>query len=222
MKGLSKITDKILDEARAEAVQRLAAADAESAKIYADYKQKAEKEALEAENEAKDAAAEILSRANSSEENIRRNIIFKAQGEMIDRAFAVAGDELCALPDDKRLELLSGLMISALTAEFQAEQSRDSIYGAEENESVLYYEVMLNQKDRARIGEALIENFRRKIVGKDFGDLPSRVSLSKESVDIEGGLIIKVGDIEINCSIKTLINRLRPRLEAQVAKILFP
>lgn len=222
MRGLSKITDKILDEARAEAVQRIASADAESARIYAEYKAKAEKEAALAEAAAKDDATEILLRAKSGEQTLRKNIIFKAQGEMIDRAFASAKDELCDLADDQKLELLLGLLISALTAELDAEQSREDIYGKDEDEGVRRYEVILNAKDRERIGQTLIDNFRRRIVGKDFGDMPSRVSLSTATADIEGGLIIRVGDIEINCSIEAIISRLRPSLEARVAKILFP
>ena len=222
MRGLSKITDKILDEARAEAAERLAAADAESAKIYAEYKQRAEKEAIDAELAVKEEATQIIARAKSSEQNVRKNIIFKAQGDMIDRAFVSAKDELCELPDDQKLELLSGLMITALASEYEAEQSRADIYGVDECEGVRYYEVMLNAKDRDRVGNALIALFKRKIVGKDFGDMPSRVSLSSQTVDIEGGLIIKVGDVEINCSIETIVSRLRPSLEAKVAKILFP
>ena len=222
MRGLSKITDKILDEARAEAAERLAAADAESAKIYAEYKQKAENEIKVSESDAKEEAAQILARTRSGEQTVRKNIVFKAQGEMIDKAFTSAKDELCELPDDQKIELFSGLMLSALASEFEAEQSRAEIYGVEEDEGVRYYEVMLNARDRDRIGKALMEHFKRKIVGKDLGDIPSRVSLSNESANIEGGLVIKVGDVEINCSIETIVSRLRPSLEARVAKILFP
>ena len=192
MRGISKITDKILDEARADAAARLAAADAESARILSEYKEKAENEAKLAEAAAKEEAAQIVSRARSAEQTIRRNTVFKMQGEMIDKAFESAEDELCDLPDDQKLELLSGLLLSALTAEYEAEQSRADIYGVEEDEGVRYYEVMLNARDRDRIGKALMEHFKRKIVGKDLGDIPSRVSLSNESANIEGGLVIKV------------------------------
>ena len=144
------------------------------------------------------------------------------QSELIDKAFVSARDELCNLPDDQKLELLSGLLLSALTSEYEAEQSRADVYGLEEDEGVRYYEVILNERDRARIGESLINSFKRKIVGKDLGDLPSRVSLSSQTANIGGGVVIKVGDVEINCSIESIISRLRPRLEAQVAKILFP
>ena len=222
MRGISKITDKILDEAKADAAARLAAADAESARILSEYKEKAENEARTAEANAKEEAAQIISRARSGEQTIRRNTVFKMQGEMIDKAFASATDELCDLPDEQKLELLSGLLLSALASEYEAEQSRADIYGVDEDEGVRYYEVILNARDRERIGDDLIKSFKRKIVGKDLGDIPSRVSLSAQSAEIGGGFIIKVGNVEINCSIESIISRLRPRLEAQVAKILFP
>ena len=83
MRGLSKITDKILDEARAEAAERLAAADAESAKIYAEYKQKAEKEIQLAEAEAKEEAGQILARTRSAEQTVRKKVLqFKGMANL--------------------------------------------------------------------------------------------------------------------------------------------
>ncbi len=222
MTGFSKITDKILDEARAEAAQKLAQADEECVRITAEYKQKADAIAAASNADAKREAAEIISRARSAEKNIRRNIISKTQSEMISRAFDIARDELCELPDAERLDLLTRLLISALSSELEAEQSREAIYGVDENEGERIYEVMLNAKDKAKIGDELVKNFRRKIVGQNFGDMPSRVILSKETANIEGGLIIRVGSVEINCSVESIVEQLRPKLEAQVSKILFP
>ena len=222
MIGLSKITDKILDDAKAEAAQRLAQADEECARISAQYREKAEKESALAAADAKEEATEILSRAKASESTLKKNITLKVQSDMIDRAFAVAKDELCNLGDEEKLSLLTDILLSVLASEWEAEQSRESIYGADEEEGERIYEVMLNQKDRAKLGDALINNFKRRIVGKDFGDLPSRVSLSDSTVNIDGGLVIRVGSVELNCSIETIVERLRPSLEAKVLKILFP
>ncbi len=146
------------------------------------------------------------------------------QGEMIDRAFEVAENDLVSLSGNERLEFLVGLLTSALTCEWEAEQTRAEIYGSDdgEQEDERIYEVMLNTKDRANHGEALLNNFKRRIVGKDMGDLPTRVRLSKDCADIEGGLIIKVGRVEINNSVRSLIAGLRSRIEPQVARILFP
>lgn len=223
MTGLSKITDKILDEARRDAAERLAAADAESARISAEYKEKAEALTSAANARAKSEAEEIISRTRSGETALRKNLLLKTQGEMIDRAFEIAENELVALAGNEKLELLTGLLTASLVAEWEAEQSRDEIYGADENDGApRIYEVLLNAKDRERYGEALIGNFKRRIVGKDLGDLPARVVLAKDSADIEGGLVIRVGSVEINNSFGAMVAQLRPVLEAQVARVLFP
>ncbi len=221
MTGLSKITDKILDEARREVAERLAEADAECQRISAEYKEKADALTAEANAQAKARAEEMILRTRSGEASARKNIMMKSQGDMIDRAFEIAENELVALPQNEKLELLGGLLAASLTSEWEAEQSRGEIYGDEAVAEQRVYEVMLNAKDRERLGEAVIDNFKRRIVGKDLGDLPSRVVLCKDTANIEGGLVIRVGSVEINNSISAIVGALRPRLEAQVAKILF-
>ena len=221
MTGLSKITDKILDEARREAAARLAEADAQCAHITAEYKAKADATVNALNAEAKNEAAQIVSRTRASEATVRKNLLLKTQGEMIDRAFEIAEKELASLSGNERLELLVGLLTALMEAEWDAEQTRDEIYG-DEGEEKRIYEIMLNPKDRGHYGEALVSNFKRRIVGKDMGDIASRVVLSKDTVDIDGGLIVRVGNVEINSSVRSLVSQLRPALEARVAKILFP
>ena len=223
MTGLSKITDKILDAARADAAQKLAEADAECERISAEYKTKAEKITIDANSEAKNEATEIVMRSHAGEVALRKNLIFKMQGEMIDKAFEVAENDLVSLSGNARLDFLVDLLTSALASEWETEQKRAEIYGDdEEDEGERIYEVMLNAKDKANCGEALLNNFKRRIVGKDMGDIPSRVRLSDECVNIEGGLIIKIGKVEINNSVAAIVAGLRSRLEPQVARILFP
>lgn len=222
MTGLSKITDKILDEARREAAARLSEADAECARISAEYKQKADELESKLNAEAKAQAAEVVSRARSGEATAHKNILLKTQGDMIDRAFETAEKELVSLSGDSRLELLVGLLTAAMQAEWDAEQTRADIYGDDEEGEARIYEVMLSPKDREHLGESVISNFKRRIVGKDMSDIASRVILCDASADIEGGLMIKVGDVEINCSIRSIVAGIRSELEVKVAKILFP
>ena len=220
MTGLSKITDKILDEARKDAEARLAEADAECARINAEYKEKTDKTVNSLNAAAKAEAEEIVSRMRSGEAAMRKNTLLKAQGEMIDRAFEIAEKELASLSGDERVEFLTGLLTALISAEWEAEQSRDEIYG-DEGEAERIYEVMLNPKDREHHGKTIISNFKRRIVGKELGDIASRVVLSDKTVDIDGGIVVKVGSIEINSSVHTLVASLRSSYEAKVAKILF-
>ena len=223
MTGLSKITDKILDEARRDAAAKLAAADAEAARISAEYAEKANNITAAANAAAKSEAAEIAMRARSGEKTLRKNVLLEAQSELIDRAFAVAKKELAELEGEARLELLTGLLCACLWAEYDAEKDREALYGTDgEQDEPYIYEVMLNPRDREKLGQSLMNNFKRRIVGKDMGDIPERVRLSSDTVDIEGGIVLRRGSVEINNSLEAIFSYLRPRLESEVAKILFP
>ena len=222
MTGLSKITDKILDEARRDAAAKLAEADAEVARISAEYAEKANNITAAANAAAKSEAAEIALRARSGEKTLKKNALLETQSEMIDRAFAVARKEIAELEGEARLDLLTGLLCACLWSEYDAEKQREAIYGEDEKDEPFIYEVLLNQRDRDKLGARLMESFKRRIVGKDMGDLPERVRLSSDTADIEGGLVLRRGSVEINNSVEAIFSYLRPRLEAEVAKILFP
>lgn len=222
MTGLSKITDKILQEARCEAAARLAEADAECKRISEEYAEKAKNITAAANAAAKSEATELAARTRATEKTLQKNIMLELQSEMIDRAFDVARKEIRELEGEARLDLLVGLLCAALRSEYEAEKQREEIYGDGENGEKPVYEVLLEKRDREKLGEALINGFKRKIVGKDMGDLPERVVLSPDVADIDGGLILRVGSIEINSSVDTIFSYLRPKLESQVARILFP
>ena len=162
MTGLSKITDKILDDARRDAAQRLAEADKESKRISEQYAEKAKNITAAANAAAKSEAAEIALRARSSEKTLHKNALLDVQSEMIDRAFEVAKKEIRELEGEARLELLTGLLCAALWSEYEAEKQRDELYGAdEENDGPRYYEVLLEKRDREKLGDALMSNFKR-------------------------------------------------------------
>ena len=223
MTGLSKITDKILDEARRDAAQKLAEADAECKRISEEYAEKAKNITDSANAAAKSEATEIALRTRAAEKTVRKNIMLGLQAEMIDRAFEIAQKEISELEGEARLELLTGLLCAALWSEYEAGKQRAELYGEQDSEDAeQVYEILLEKRDRDKLGDALIKNFKRKIVGKDMGDIPERVVLSSDVADIDGGLILRHGSVEINNSVETIFAYLRPKLEAEVAKILFP
>ena len=74
MTGLSKITDRILNDARADAQKLLDAADQECARIAEKAKLDAADIRAEIETDARREAEEILNRARSSEATVSRDI----------------------------------------------------------------------------------------------------------------------------------------------------
>ncbi len=224
MTGLSKITDKIISDASAEADKRLALADEECEKIREEYRVRAERETEALSEKAKTEAAQLAARTKAEASTLKKNMLLAYKVEKTDEAFRTAIEDLAALPDKERLAFLTKVLISAVRQEFEAEKERIEIYGSdlEEDETVGDYQVVLNKKDKEKLGDDLIASFKRSIVGKDLGDMPSRISLSKETANIEGGLILRCGSIELNCSFEKLVYSCRASLEGEVLNILFP
>ena len=80
-------------------------------------------------------------------------------------------------------------------------------------------ELILNQKDQETMGDVLVRELNETFLkaGKK-GDL----RLSRESRPIKGGVILRRGRKEVNCSVESIIYAKRDELEAKVAGALFP
>ncbi len=208
MTGLSKITDKILAEARADAAAKRSEAEARADEISRAAMVRAAELRAKINDEAKREATEIVSRTKSSEAMLRRNTLLAEKSAMIDEVFASAHKELSSLSDEKYLELLTALATSVLRQLVEDEKTNLEVYGEEAIDAP--YEVLLNSRDIDRCGAALKAR------------LPKYAVLAKEEASIDGGLIVRHGRIEVNCSLRALIEQIRPKLEATVSHILFP
>ena len=221
MTGLNKITDKILSDAQADAQSVLEAAEEKCRQIDDEYAEKADsiKETL---NEAAEKEAEsIVVRAKSSAALEKRNILLETKSNLIDEAFASALSEILAFDDVKYRDLLVSLLVSALREQVQAETASRTLYGEDEALVPERYEVVLNSRDRSRFAETLLSEFRasaQKTIDKEFID---KVVLSESVANIDGGLILRYGDIESNCSLSVIMKQMRPALEAKVSDTLF-
>ena len=72
----------------------------------------------------------------------------------------------------------------------------------------------MNQKDHDTIGKYVVAEANALVENGAF-------TLSDETRDMEGGLVISAGDIEVNCAYNTILRILRDDLAGDVAKILF-
>ena len=79
-------------------------------------------------------------------------------------------------------------------------------------------ELLLNAKDLKRFGQDLCDEINAKL--KEAGR-PAKLTLGKKPADIDGGLKLKDGSIETNCSVSTLIAASKDALVPQVAAMLF-
>lgn len=215
MNSSEKITAKIISVAENEANEIISAAEKEAAEITEQYKKKAAAITKEAEAELFAEADSIRSRIKASSEKLSRNIMLDAKSERLDEAFEKALIKLITLPDAEYERMLSIMLVSTVKKQIEIEK-RAIEQDKEEAEICTSYEVLLCEKDQKRVGAALTRE--ASAIAKAEG---KELSVSKKAASIDGGFVLRAGNIEINCSIGLIISQMRDELEGDVYRILF-
>ena len=219
--GLNKITDKILSEAQAKADKILADAEAECDRINAEYAERAEKIRSEISGEAEKGGMEYVARIRSTAATNKRNLLLQTKSDLIDGVFAGVLEQTRNLELQKYNEILIGLLSAALLEQLESEETSRTLYGEEEALAPEFYEVILNQRDRDRSGKAVVEGVQKHLAGKVSAEKLDRLKLSMQTANIDGGLVLRCGSVESNCSLSILFAQLRESLESEVARTLF-
>ena len=193
MKGLDKIIGRIRADAMAEIDAIRAEGDAKAAEVKAAYEVQAQS-LLASEAERSRQAAESLSeRSVRGDAMDKSKAILAAKQECIDKAFELAAGKLRELPREEYISVLAALAAA-------------SGVGDEE--------IILSAADAAAVGAQVVEKANAAKDGAAF-------TLSTETRELEGGLILKRGDVEVNCAFATQLRLLRQTMAADVAAILF-
>ena len=223
--GLEKITDKIVAEAQAQADKILADAQAECDRISADYAARAEQIRNAINEEAERNGRDYLSRAKSASANHKRNLFLQAQSDLIDEVFDSSLEQALALETEKYTELLAGLLSAAFAEQSEAERQARALASEDEQIEPDIYEVLMNARDRDRCGPAVLAEAKKKLLAKNLIKIPAekldKLMLSEKNVAIDGGLILRCGDVEANCSLSLVFAQLRDALESEVGHALF-
>ena len=219
--GLNKITDKILSEAQAKADKILADAQAECDRINAEYAERAEKIRSEISAEAEKGGMEYVARIRATAATSKRNLLLQTKSDLIDGVFAGVLEQTRNLELEKYNEILVGLLSAALLEQLESEETSRTLYGEEEAMIPECYEVLFNQRDRDRCGKAVIEGTQKHLASKVSPEKLARLQLSSQTANIDGGLVLRCGNVESNCSLSILFAQLRESLESEVARALF-
>ena len=208
MTGISRITDKIIAEAQTDSRRILGEADKKCAEILAQYKKEADESVRAIEEEAQNEAEKIVTKAKTEAGIIRKNTVNDAKIRLVDRVFDEAKKEILSLSDDKYLEFLINLLVSLLK-QINAEGSKGKI------------EVLLCAKDREKHGKALLEGVSRRLIGKIDSKFLESVALSRATAEISGGIVLATERCDYNCSVESIIEKIRPEIESNIRKMLF-
>ena len=194
MKGTEKIIAHIRADAEAQSAAILAEAEQRCAGIRGVYEQKAKDayaEKIRAGVKANQDRLESMERLSKME---GRKALLAVKQDMVSESFDKAVDQLVNLPEEQYVELLSRLAAQA------------SVTGDEQ--------IMLNARDRAAVGEKVAAAANAKLGG-------GKLTLADETGDFKGGLILRRGNIEANCTAELLVELCRGDMAAELAKVLF-
>ena len=194
MKGTEKLIAHIKADADAQVNAILAQAEQQCAGIRGDFDKQAA--ALYAER-LRAGVKETQDRVDGEARIARmegRKELLAAKQELVSRSFRKAQEQIVSLPEEQYVAFLAKLAAQA------------SVTGEEK--------IVLNARDRKTIGEKLVKAANARLKN-------GRLTLAEETGDFAGGLILRRGSIEANCTVELLVELSRSELSAQVAEILF-
>ena len=222
MNNLEKITDKIRSDA--ESFRQVAQAQAEHRLSDLREKYDSDRDYLRAQaaQAARHVREEVLLRAESAAETEKRRILLAAKTDMIDRAYRQAEEQLLALQGNERVSFLAGLIADALRAHLDDCAAHAALYGDAAAPDADVYSVRLSQKDRDAYGDQILSYLRSHHEALGETTL-ARLRMEECGGDFSGGVLLRFGDIEVNCTLDMLLSRHREAGgEAAVYRILFP
>jgi V/A-type H+-transporting ATPase subunit E len=219
MTGLEKVTGKIIADAEADARVILEKAEAECEAIKAKYAAETEAEVEKLTDECDRECQALVIRARSSAAMAKRNAVLEARAKLIDDAYAAAEKQIRNMNGEQYLELLQKMLRSALKSQLEGEEESMRLYG--EDISPAAYEVVLNSRDRETYGEKLLEAYREGYGARLSPATLAKLRLAPDTAPIDGGIILRCGPVEANCSLSMLMAANRRETEARVSRILF-
>ena len=198
MNGIEKISNRLVADAEAE----IAALNEDTLQrcesLRRTYEQKAQEEYQSRLAEGVKAAEIRLQRLGSAAEMEAKKSILAFKQEMVAKAFADASYALANLPEDRYVQFLA------------SQAARAASSGTEE--------LVFNERDRKAVGAKVAEAANALLAQRG---VKGSLTVSADTRAISGGVIVRQGNIEVNCAVETLVQLRRSELASQVAEILF-
>ena len=161
----------------------------------------------------------LIIRARSSAAMAKRNALLEARAKLIDDAYAAAEKQIKNMNGEQYLELLCKMLRSSLKGQLEEEAESLRLYG--EDIAPASYEVVLNSRDRETYGEKLLAAYREGYGARLSPATLAKLRLAPDTAPIDGGIILRCGAVETNCSLAMLLAANRRETEVRVSRILF-
>ena len=198
MNNIDKITERILSDARQEIRVMQQENKGRCEEIREAGKTAAQEEYGRIFKKGATDAALRVERLNSMAQLEAKKQILREKQKLIGEAFDRALSMLRSLPDQEYSKFIALLAAEA------------SVTGNEQ--------IILSEDDRNRYGISIVRR-ANSILRERARE--SALSLSKETREMTGGVILTDGSVEINCSLEMLIGGRKSELAPEVAAVLF-
>ena len=198
MKGTEKIIAHIRADGDAEAKKIIDAASKQAEEKRAESFKAALSEYEKLMQAGNAECEDILSGSRRIAEMEAKKSVLSVKQEMVSAAFDAARDEIVNMPRDKYTQFLARMAAEAAASGME--------------------EIVLNARDKAEVGKAVCKAANELLSAKGT---PGKLTVSEDTADISGGVIVRFGGIETNCSIDALIRQRRSGLSTEVAAALF-
>ena len=198
MKGIDKITSRILADAEAECAAVRKESDERIAAVKAEAEKKAQDEYWRLVREGVKDTEQRVQRMDRTARLEAKKSVLNMKQEAVSRAFELARDRIAELPERDYVGFL-------------ARQAAEAAISGRE-------EVIFCERDRAAVGAKAVKAANELLAAKG---MPAMLTLSDATREMAGGLMLKQGDIEVNCTVDTLLDLSRGELAARVAEVLF-
>ena len=198
MKGIDKITSRIIADAEAECRDVKRESDERCAAVRAENEKRAQDEYWRLVREGVKDTEQRVQRMDRTARLEAKKSVLNMKQEAVSRAFALAKDKIAELPERDYVAFLA------------REAAEAAITGQEE--------VIFCERDRKSVGAKAVKAANELLAAKG---MPGLLPLSAATRDMAGGLMLKQGDIEVNCTVDTLLDLTRDELAARVADVLF-
>lgn len=198
MKGTEKIIAHIRADGDAEAKKIIDAASKQAEEKRAESFKAALSEYEKLMQSGNAECEDILSGSRRIAEMEAKKSVLSVKQEMISAAFDAAREEIVNMPRDKYTQFLARMAAEAAASGME--------------------EIVLNARDKAEVGKAVCKAANELLSAKGT---PGKLTVSEDTADISGGVIVRFGGIETNCSIDALIRQRRSGLSTEVAAALF-
>jgi len=194
MKGTEKIIAHIQADAKSQADAILAEAEKQCEAIRADYDKKAAQVYAEKVRTGTKACQDQVDSVQRIARMEAKKALLSVKQEMVAKSFDQAQELLTSLPEEQYVAFLAKLA------------ARASVSGDEE--------IVLNERDRAAVGEAVVKAANALLKG-------GKLSLSERTGSFAGGLILSRGNVEANCTAELLVELCRGEMSVEIADMLF-